>query len=159
MRHSSIPNSLFVKNRKKLINSLKKNSVAIVNSNEEMHRSGDQFFKYRPNADLFYLTGIEQEKSILFLFPDNINEKNREILFILEPNENLEIWQGHKLSKSEAQEISGIENIIWTSNFDAIFRQNIFNAENIYLNMNENASKSLETYDFHLKFIKKIKKH
>ncbi len=138
MRYKKISSELFVKNRKKLIKFLKNNSIAIVNSNDEIPRNGDQTFPYRQNSDFFYLTGIEQEKSILLICKDCKNKEFKEILFIIKPEKTLEIWEGHKLTKEEAKNISGIKTVKYIEEFSAVLREIILTSENIYLNRNEN---------------------
>lgn len=138
MKYPKINTHFFKNNRQRLNKDLKNQSLAIVMANDEMPRNGDTFFKYRQNSDFFYLTGIEQEKSILVLLPDNKNIDLKEVLFILRPNEDLKTWEGHKLSKQEATEISGIQNVLWLDEFDAVLNNWMLNAQNIYLNLNEN---------------------
>lgn len=128
----------FIENRNKLVKLLKPNSIAFIHANDEMPRNGDQFFPFRQNSDLFYLTGINQEKTILVLCPDHPVDKNREILFIIKPNPSMETWYGKKLSKTEATTISGIENIIWIDDFSQISEELIYTSENIYVNLYEN---------------------
>lgn len=137
MRYLPIDVSLFIQNRGNFVEKMKKNSVAIFNSNDEMFRNGDQFYPYRQNSDLFYLSGIDQEQSILVLAPDFQNPKYREILFIRDSDKQLEIWFGHKLTKLEAQKISGIKNIKFTNQLEGILRDIILESENIYFNFNE----------------------
>ncbi len=134
----NLPHRLFEQNRLKLCKHLKKNSVAILHSNDEMPRNGDQFFPFRQNSDLFYLTGIDQEKTVLVLCPDHPIQKNREILFILKPNPQFETWHGKRLTKTEAFEISGVQNIIWIEEFDSVLAESLYYSENIYLNQYEN---------------------
>ena len=136
--NSILTHRLFVHNRSKLMPRLKKNSVAILHSNDEMPRNGDQYFPFRQNSDLFYLTGINQEKTILALCPDHPVHKNREILFILKPNPQFETWHGKRLSKTEAIEISGIQNIVWVDEFESVLGELMYYSENIYLNQYEN---------------------
>lgn len=138
MRYQPIKSSLFQKNRKKLSARIDKNSVAIIHSNDEMPRNGDQYFSYRQSSDFFYLCGIEQEKSILVICPDYVNESLREILFILKPNKKLEIWEGHKLTLKEAQEISGIKTVKWIEDFPIVLGELLQNNSKIYLNLAEN---------------------
>ena len=98
MRYSQIPRELFIRNRQKLKGRLEKDSIAIVHSNDQMLRNGDQFFPYRQNSDLFYLTGIEQEMTILLLCPDHPDKDRQEILFIRQPDPKLEAWEGKKIA-------------------------------------------------------------
>ncbi|KPL16460.1 MAG: X-Pro aminopeptidase [Bacteroides sp. SM1_62] len=137
MRYSRIPRDLFIRNRRKLAGRLEKNSVAIVHSNDQMLRNGDQFFPYRQNSDLFYLTGIEQEMTILLLCPDHPSEDRQVMLFIREPDPKLESWEGKKLDKKKAEEISGIANIHWLEKFGSIAREVILESENIYCTSHE----------------------
>jgi len=136
-RYNSIDPVFFIKNRAKLIKHLKPNSIAIVNSNDQFPKSGDQNFHFKQNADLFYLTGLEQEKTILLLYPDSKVEKNREIVFILESNESLEIWEGHKFTKEEVTAISGVKNVMYINQFETVLHEMLAAADNIYLNANE----------------------
>jgi len=118
MRYLSINNRLFIKNREHFIELLPDNSVAIFYSNDQQPRNGDQYFPFRQQSDFFYLTGINQEKSILLISPNNKNKNLREVLFLIKTNEQIDVWEGHKYSKEEAKEISGIENICWLNDFD-----------------------------------------
>ena len=132
MRYSKIPTDLFVRNRQKLKERLEKNSVAIVHSNDQLLRNGDQFFPFRQNSDLFYLSGIEQEMSILMLCPDHHDINRQEILFIRKPDPKLETWEGEKLDKKKSESISGIRNIQWLDQYEGLAREIILGSENIY---------------------------
>lgn len=134
----SVDRLMFVKNRKKLASLLKSNSLAIIHSNDEMPRNGDQYFAFRQSSDLYYLTGINQEKTILCIFPENNNVKYREIIFTLEPDKKMEIWNGHRYSKDEIKQISGIESVFYLNEYDVISKELINTAEYIYLLQNEN---------------------
>jgi len=138
MKYLPISNNLFLLNRKNFVLRLKKSSIALFNANDEFVRSGDQNFIFKQNADFFYLTGIDQEQSILLLFPDCPNPLYREVLFLRQTNEHIAVWEGHKYTKEEARVASGIENIYWLQDFDAILHSIIHYAENIYINTNEN---------------------
>lgn len=138
MKYSQLNSSLFEKNRKKLIKFLQSNSLAIIHSNDQMSRNGDQYFPFRQNSDLFYLTGIDQEKTILTLCPNHPNKDLREILFIIESNEKIAVWEGHKYTKKEAYKTSGIKTIKYISEFKSAFRELGIKTENIYLNLTEN---------------------
>jgi Xaa-Pro aminopeptidase len=139
MKYKPVEPTLFKKNREKLSKILNKNSVAILHSSDEMPRNGDQYFNYRQNSDFFYFSGIEQEKSVLVLCPDHPNEKMKEILFLLKPNKTMEIWQGHKLTKEEAQKTSGIQTVKWLDEYDSVLGEIMYNNESVYLNIEENA--------------------
>jgi Xaa-Pro aminopeptidase len=137
MRYNQIPKELFIRNRQKLAGRLEKNSIAIVHSSDQMLRNGDQFFPYRQNSDLFYLTGIEQEMTILLLCPDHPREDRQVQLFIREPDAKLESWEGKKLDKEKAREISGIMDIHWLEKFESMARELILESENIYCSSHE----------------------
>lgn len=137
MRYLPINNKLFIENRKRFVCSLPADSAAIFYSNDEQPRNGDQYFPFRQQSDLFYLTGIHQEKSILLIVPDIKNNKLKEALFLIKTNEQIAIWEGHKFTKEEAKEISGIENIYWLDDFDLVIREVMLECNNIYLNRNE----------------------
>jgi len=137
MRYKQIDNSLFKKNRKKLSKGLPGSGLALLHSNDEMPRNGDQFYRFRQNSDFFYLTGIEQEKSMLLLAPDCNEIQFREVLFILKSNKNLEIWEGHKLTKAEAKSLSGINTILFTEEFETVIKMVMNDAEEVFLNSNE----------------------
>ncbi len=138
MKYEPIANSTFYTNRSKFCSKLKPNSLVLINSNDEFPRSGDQNHVFKQNADLFYLTGIDQEQSILLLFPDCPNPLYKEVLFLRQTNEHIAVWEGHKYTQEEAEKASGIKAIFWLQEFNAILQSVIFYAENIYLNTNEN---------------------
>jgi Xaa-Pro aminopeptidase len=137
MRYEKIDSKLFISNRERLRSLLKPNSMVIVQSNDVLPTNADGTFGFRQNNDIFYLSGIDQEETILILFPDFPDEKSREILFVRETSEHIKVWEGEKLSKKQANEISGIEKVLWTSNFETILRKLIFLADHVYLNLNE----------------------
>jgi Xaa-Pro aminopeptidase len=137
MRYEKIDSKLFISNRERLRSLLKPNSMVIVQSNDVLPTNADGTFGFRQNNDIFYLSGVDQEETILILFPDFPDEKFREILMMRETSEHLKIWEGEKLSKKQATEISGIEKVVWTNNFETILRKLIFLADNVYLNLNE----------------------
>jgi Xaa-Pro aminopeptidase len=158
MRHAPIDPSLFVENRRRLAAKLRPNSLAVINANDIPPTNADGSLPLPPNSDLFYLSGIEQEESILVLAPDAFDEKQREILFVRQPSEHLKIWEGYKHSKEDAQKISGIKTVKWLSEFPIIFRQLMCDAENVYLNSNEHkrADVTVETRD--LRFIRETQR-
>ena len=138
MKYLPVENNLFINNRKNFVSRLKTSSLAIFYANDEFPRSGDQAFFFKQNADFFYLSGIDQEQSILLLFPDCPNSLYKEVLFLRQTNEHIAVWEGHKYTKDEAREASGIRNIYWLSDFDNILHSIINYADNIYINTNEN---------------------
>jgi Xaa-Pro aminopeptidase len=137
MRYNPINNTFFAHNRNTFVSAMKKGSLAIFYSNDQFPRNGDQYHPFRQSSDFFYLTGIEQEKSILLLAPECPNKNYREALFLLKTNETLEIWEGHKYTKKEAQETSGIKNIYWLEDFEAALKETMSYFDNVYLNRNE----------------------
>lgn len=139
MRHEPIGKELFVSNRKRLLKKLKPGSLVVLNSNDIMPSNADGTLGYIQNSDLYYLSGIHQEESIVVLCPDFPDKKYREILFLREPNELMEKWEGHKLTKKEATEISGIETVIWLSSFEKLFHHmmTMGGVDQVYLNTNE----------------------
>jgi Xaa-Pro aminopeptidase len=159
MKYLPIDSSLFVQNRKKLVGKLKSNAIAVLNSNDIMPTSADGVRSFIQNTDLFYLSGIDEEESILIIFPDAREEKHREILFIRETSEEIAIWEGPKYSKKEASKISGIKTIYWTREFEKIFRSLVVEADRVYLNSNEHirADVFVETRD--ARFLKWCKKN
>ncbi len=159
MKYLPIDSSLFIQNRKRFAAKLKSNAIAVLNSNDVMPTSADGVRSFIQHTDLFYLSGIDEEESILVIFPDAGEEKHREILFIKETNEKIAIWEGPKYSKEEASKISGIKTIYWTWEFEKIFRGLVFEAERIYLNSNEHlrADVFVETRD--IRFLKWCKKN
>ena len=144
MKYLPVNQYLFTNNRKNFVSRIKPHSIAIFNANDEFPRSGDQTFLFKQNADFFYLTGIDQEQSILILFPDCPNLLYKEVLFLRQTNEHIAVWEGHKYTKEEARAASGIENVFWLSEYDAILHSIINYAEHIYINTNENDRFSFE---------------
>ncbi len=140
---------LFTLNRDRLRKLLPKNSLAILNANDVMPTNADGTMGHLQNSDLFYLTGIHQEETMLVLAPDAFDPKQREVLFLREPNEHLAIWEGHKLTKEQATKISGIKNVRWLSEFPTVFRQLMCESEQVFLNTNEHhrAVPEVETRD------------
>lgn len=138
MKYSTIDSSLFVENRKRFIQKLKPNSLAIINANDEYVRSGDQTFPFHQNADLFWLSGIDQEETILIVFPDAPIPAYKEVLFLKKTNEHIAIWEGHKYTQEEATAASGIKSVFWLEDFKSILPVLMHYAECVYLNTNEN---------------------
>ncbi|GAA4459839.1 aminopeptidase P family protein [Nibrella saemangeumensis] len=159
MRYSPIDNQLFVQNRQRLAQRLKPKSMVVLNANDIMPTNADGTMGFRQNNDLFYLSGIDQEETILVLFPDHPDEKFREVLFLRETSELIEIWEGHKLTKAEAEQVSGIsqKQIYWTHEFDFVFTQMVFEAEQVYLNTNEHTRATVEVETRDARFIRQFK--
>jgi Xaa-Pro aminopeptidase len=153
MRHEPIDPELFAENRRRLEKLLLPRSLAVVNANDVLPVNADAVLPMQPNSDLFYLTGIEQEQSALLLAPDASDEKLREVLFLREPNEHLKTWEGHKLSKEEATEISGIKTVKWLSEWGVIFHGLMCELENVYLNSNEHKRAVVEVQTRDARFV------
>ncbi|MFB6455116.1 aminopeptidase P N-terminal domain-containing protein [Chitinophaga sp. Hz27] len=142
MKNLPLDPQLFIKNRQRFVAKMKPQSIAIINSNDELPTNGDALFKFKQNSDLYWLTGIDQEDTMVVLYPDNPDPKYREVLVLVRPNELKEKWDGHRLRKDEATAISGMTTIVWLDALDALLQQWVHEAANIYLNTNENNRKS-----------------
>ena len=142
MKYLPLNPEIFVQNRKRFISKMEKNSIAIFNSNDELPSNGDALYPFKQNSDLFWLTGIEQEDTMLILFPDSPDVKCREVLVLVRPNELKEKWDGHRLTAAEGKEISGLDSIIWLDVLEGILQGWIHEADTIYLNSNENDRKA-----------------
>ncbi|MDG1138314.1 MAG: Xaa-Pro aminopeptidase [Opitutales bacterium] len=158
MRHSPITSRLFSQNRENLCKKLPIQALAIVHANDILPTNADGTFPLHPNSDLFYLTGIEQEESILVLFPGAPDPNHREILFVKKSNEHLKVWEGYKHTQADAQKISGIQTVYWSEDFEDIFQLLSQETDIFYLNNNEHsrASNEVETRDE--RWSKKIRK-
>ena len=157
MKYTAPNSSLFIQNRLEFSKRLKAKSIAIFNANDENLRSGDQNFIFKQNADLFYLSGIDQEQTILLLFPDCPNPLYKEVLFLRKTNEHIAVWEGHKYTKEEAFKASGIKQIYWLEEFWTVLHSIIHYSENIYLNTNENDRFVYEVPYRDLRFINEMK--
>lgn len=157
MRHAAIDPKLFSAHRDRLRQLLPPGSIAVVNANDVLATNADGSLPLVPNSDLFYLSGIEQEESILVIAPDAFEPKHREVLFLRQPSEHLKIWEGHKHSKEEATKISGIETVKWLSEFDTMFKGLMFDAEQVFLNSNEHKRASTETVSRDERFVNGVR--
>ncbi len=153
MRHDPLPAKLFVSNRERLRRLMLPNSLAVVNANDVLPTNADGTLVPRPNSDLFYLTGGEQEESVLLLCPDAQDEKLREVLFLREANPLLETWEGHKLTKEEARQLTGIRQIKWLGEFRRVFHQFMCECEHVYLNTNEHKRAVVEVETREARFV------
>lgn len=156
MKYSSIKKQLFIDNRAKFSKNLKSGSLAIFFSNDILPTNADGSFGFVQNSDLFYLTGIDQEDTILLIFPDVKDGKHKEVLFIKETNETIAIWEGAKLTKQQATEVSGIDHVYWYHEFEKIFKTLVFQAEYIYLNSNEHTRRYIDMETAQSRFNKQI---
>ncbi len=142
MKYLPLNPEIFIQNRKRFINEMQPNSIAVFVSNDEFPSNGDALFPFKQNSDLFWLSGIVQEDSMVILFPNHPDPKFREVLVLVRPNELKEKWDGKRLRANEGKEISGIETIVWLDSIDALLQTWIHLAENIYLDSNENDRKA-----------------
>ena len=138
MKYDPIDRNLFIENRKRFKAQLLPRSVAFFNSNDEMPRTADGNYPFRQNSDIFYLSGIDQEMSLLVICPDHPLPQYREVLFLRQTNERIAIWEGHKYTKEEARQASGIETIMWIDDLEPAFSVIMNHSEHVYLNLNEN---------------------
>ncbi len=137
MKYTPVDPALFVENRKKFCAQLPPNSIAIFMSNDQMPRSADGQYMFRQDADIFYLTGIDQEESTLILYPDCPRTEHRELLFLRKTSDEIAVWEGHKHTVEEAQEVSGIKSVLWQEEFRTILNPLMTYADHVYLNLNE----------------------
>jgi Xaa-Pro aminopeptidase len=157
MKNLPLDPQLFVQNRQRFVARMKKNSIAIIVSNDEMPSNGDAVYKFKQNSDLYWLTGVTQEDSLVVLFPDNPDPKYREVLVLVRPNELKEKWDGKRLRANEARETSGIKTIVWLDTLDALLQPWVHLADSVYLDSNENDRKAslLRTRDY--RFVEEMK--
>ncbi|MBK8140261.1 MAG: aminopeptidase P N-terminal domain-containing protein [Chitinophagaceae bacterium] len=157
MKYLPLNPEIFVQNRERFARQMQKNSIAIFVSNDEVPSNGDAIFSYKQNSDLFWLSGITQEDSMIILFPDNPDPKYREVLVLVRPNELKEKWDGKRLRVKEAQDISGIKTIVWLDVADGLLQPWIHIADNIYLDSNENDRKASLVRSRDYRFIDEMK--
>lgn len=154
MKYLPIDKQLFIHNREKFTKELKSNSLAVFNSNDIVTTSADSTKPFEQHRDIFYLSGVDQEESILVLFPDSSKPAHREVLFLRETNETIAIWEGEKLTKEAAYETSGIRTVYWLDQFERVFHEMACEAERIYLNTNEHLRANTEAETREDRFIK-----
>lgn len=157
MRYEPMPAKLFAQNRKKFTRNMKKNTLAVFNSNDIYPISADSTIPFHQHRDIFYLSGVDQEESILVLFPNAKNSAHKEMLFLKETNEEIAIWEGEKLTKEKATQLTGVATVYWLQQFDSIFKQLMAEAEGIYLNTNEHLRANTEVQTREDRFIQKVK--
>lgn len=159
MKYDLIDNALFIRNREKFAENLKPGSLAVFNSNDIYPISADGTMRFEQHRDIFHLSGVDQEESILVIFPDSSKEKHKEILFLKETSELIAIWEGEKLTKEKALEVSGIKTVYWLDEFETIFKGLMSEAENVYLNTNEHLRANTEVQTREDRFIDWCKEH
>jgi len=159
MKYQQIDKKLFIKNRAKFMAQMKPKSIAVFNSNDLYPIGTDSTLPFEQNRDLFYLSGADQEETILLLFPDAVEDKHREVLFVRETNAHIAVWEGEKLTKAKATEVSGIETIYWLTDFEKIFFGLMTEVETVYFNTNEHYRQTVETQTREDRFIIKCKQN
>ena len=158
MKYLPLNPLIFKQNRQRFIKEMQPDSIAIFVSNDEIPSNGDALYPFKQNSDLYWLTGIVQEDTMLVLFPDHPDPKYREVLVLVRPNEMKEKWDGKRLRAEEGKTISGIGTVVWLDTSDALLQVWIHLAKNIYLDSNENDRKGslLQTREY--RFIEETKK-
>jgi Xaa-Pro aminopeptidase len=154
MKYERIDKSLYIKNRTKFSKQMIANTLAVFNSNDIFPISADSTMPFQQHRDILYLSGVDQEESILVIFPDCKNEKHREILFLKETSELIAIWEGEKLNKETAFETSGIQTVYWLNQFPVIWKQLMAEANGVYFNTNEHLRANTEAETREDRFIK-----
>jgi Xaa-Pro aminopeptidase len=157
MKYKALDSQIFIQNRNRFVAKMQKNSIAIIVSNDEYPLNGDALHGFKQNTELFWLTGIEQEGSMVILYPDNPDPKYREVLVLVRPQELKEIWDGKRLRANEATAISGMKTIVWLDVLDAPLQQWVHLADSIYLDSNENDRKNTLLRTNEYRFIDEMK--
>jgi Xaa-Pro aminopeptidase len=157
MKYLPLNPEIFINNRKRFVGKMQPNSIAIFVSNDEFPSNGDAIHSFKQNSDLYWLTGVEQEDSMVILFPNNPDPKYREVLVLVRPNELKEKWDGKRLRANEATTISGIPTIVWLDTIDALLQTWIHLADTIYLDSNENDRKASLVRSRDYRFIDEMK--
>src|SRR5690554_6756510 len=157
MKYHLINNKLFIKNRNNFTAKMKPNSLAVFNSNDIYPIGADSTMPFQQNRDLFYLSGVDQEESILVIFPDCPKENHREILFLKETNDHIAVWEGEKLTKETALLTSGIKTVYWLQDFEKIIHELMSQADTVYINTNEHYRAHIETETREARFNKWLK--
>lgn len=157
MRYQPLPASLYRDNRVRFMQQMQGNALAVFNSNDVYPISADSTLPFAQHRDIFYLSGVDQEESILILFPDAYEAKHKEILFLRETNDHIAVWEGAKLTKVQATQLTGIETVYWLSEFDRVFQELATQCSTFYFNTNEHYRQAVETETREDRFIKKCK--
>ncbi|MBO6879546.1 aminopeptidase P family protein [Winogradskyella sp.] len=157
MKYDPIDSKLFIKNRKNFAKYMQPSSLAIFNSNDIYPTGADSTLPFAQHRDIFYLSGVDQEESVLVIFPDCPKEKHREVLFLKETNEHIAVWEGEKLTKEKAFETSGIKTVYWLKDMEKVLFELMTQCDTVYLNTNEHYRASVETETREARFAKKLK--
>ncbi len=156
MKYHRINRDLFIYNRKRFTERMSGHALAIFNSNDIFPISADSTMPFQQHRDIFHLSGVDQEESVLVLFPTSRNEQHREVLFLRETNEHIAVWEGEKLTKEAAFDVSGIKTVYWLSQMDTILKQMMADADTVYINTNEHLRASTEVETREDRFTKKF---
>jgi Xaa-Pro aminopeptidase len=148
-----------VENRKRFVKKMFSHSIAIFNSNDEVTSNGDALYPFRQNSDLFWLCGIDQEDTMVLLFPDNPDVKYREVLVLVRPNATKEKWDGHRLTAEEGRAISGIRQIVWLDELEPLLQRWMHETKNVYLNTNENDRRGATPPTRDYRYARQMKRH
>jgi len=154
MRYQQLDSKIFVDNRRNFVKHLKPKSLAVFNSNDIYPTSADGTLPFKQATDIFHLSGVDQEESILVIFPDAHKGEHKEMLFLKETNDHIAVWEGAKLNKDQALGVSGIKNVFWLTEFERVFTEVMSHAENVYLNSNEHLRANVETETREARFVK-----
>ena len=157
MKYLPIDSKLFTKNRAKFVAQMIPNSIAVFNSNDIFSTGADSTLPFHQHRNIFYLSGVDQEESILVLFPDAKNQKHKEILFLKETNDHIAIWEGAKLNKIQATETSGVQTVYWLDEFESVFEQLMSEAKTVYFNNNNHYRQAVEMETREDRFIKTVR--
>ncbi len=157
MKYDRINKELYIRNRSKFISQLEEGALAVFNSNDIYPISADSTMPFQQHRDILHLSGVDQEESILVLFPGSKNENHREVLFLRETNAHIAVWEGEKLDKQMAYETSGIKTVYWLEQFQSIFKQMMAEASTVYINTNEHLRANTDVETREDRFIKKLK--
>ncbi|MFK7758213.1 MAG: aminopeptidase P family protein [Flavobacteriales bacterium] len=157
MKYTQLPKELYIKNRAKLVKHLDAKAIAVFNSNDVLPTNADGHLPLVQNTDLFYMSGVDQEETILVVCPHVSRASWREILFVKETNEEIAIWEGAKLNKEQATEVSGVKTVMWLSQFESVFNALMAQSESVYINTNEHLRAHVEVETRDARFIKKLR--
>ena len=157
MKYHPIVSDLFVRNRQKFMSQMEPRSLAVFNSNDIYPISADSTMPFQQHRDIFYLSGVDQEESILLLFPQAMDVRHREVLFLRETNDHIAVWEGEKLTKERAFAVSGIRTVYWLTDFEKVFFDLMTEAKTVYFNTNEHYRQAVETETREMRFIRKCR--
>ena len=157
MKYLPISPQLFTKNRLKFAQQMQPKSIAVFNSNDVFSTGADSTLPFEQHRNIFYLSGVDQEESVLILFPSATKTEHREVLFVKETNDHIAVWEGAKLSKSQATATSGIQTVYWLKEFDSVFPTLMAEATSFYFNNNNHYRQAVEMETRDDRFLKRIK--